>query len=224
MSTWSALLTDIRADLKDSGTTLKYSDSMIFLYLKDALRDYSQFFPLKKFRVAMVLNLIPTSFVLPLDYIGGAIVECPLDRFLEERLAISGNTYNSVRPATTFAIVGGLLYINGDPPTSSVYLSYDAHHPIPAAITGPPAVPIGDFVMTIPEDDEELIRLYIKAKVYGQTRTLASSLDRFKLGTGARDDNPLRPEVSNLMDEYHAKIDERFPGGVVKLYRPGKYR
>ena len=206
MSTWLQLRTDIRADLKDSGTTLKYSEATIFLYLKDALRDYSQFFPIKCYREVLVLNTPKTAFVMPTDYIGGAIVECPLNRFLEERLATAGKTYNAIYPATTFAIVGGLLYINGDPLSSSVYLSYDARHPIPVAVDNVdpiPDVPIDDFVMTIPEDDEELIRLYIKAKVYGQTRTLASSLDRFKLGAGARDDNPLTPEVSNLMDEYH---------------------
>lgn len=218
MSTWLALRTDIRTDLEDTGTTKKWTDEVLYVYTKDAVRDYSMFFPLKCIREVLVLNTPKTAFVVPSDYMGGAIVECPLDRFLEERFATSGNTYNSVRPATTFAIVGGLLYINGDPLTSSVYLSYDARHPVPANAAD------DAYAMTIPTDDEELIRIYVKAKIYGQTRTLASSLDRFKLGTGARDDNPLRPEVSNLMDEYHAKINERFTGGVIKLYRPGRYR
>jgi hypothetical protein len=218
MSTWLALRNDIRADLKDTGTTPKYSNDIIYLYLKDAIRDYSMYFPIKCSREVLALNALKTAFVMPTDYMGGAVAECPLNRLLEERLATAGNIYNTLYTATTFAIVGGLLYINGDPLTSTVYLSYDARHPIPATAAD------DAFVMTIPTDDEELIRIYIKAKIYGQTRTLASSLDRFKLGTGARDDNPLRPEVGNLMDEYHAKIDERFPGGVIKLYRPGKYR
>ncbi len=47
--------------------------------------------------------------------------------------------------------------------------------------------------------DEELIRLYVKAKATEQIRTQQSSLDRFKPGNGGRDDNPMNPEVRDLM-------------------------
>ena len=107
------------------------------------------------------------------------------------------------------------MYLNGDPLDGyDVLLSYDAFHDTPATKD---AV----FTLTVPTADEELLRLYVRAKAYGQTRSVQSSLDRFKLGAGRRDDNPLEPEFGNLMDEYQAKIAERYPGGVVKLYRPG---
>jgi hypothetical protein len=79
-------------------------------------------------------------------------------------------------------------------------------------------------VMTFPTSDEELIRLYVKAKANEQTRTKQSALDAFKLGSGRRDDNPVAKEVGTLMDEYYAKIAERTPGGFVSLYRPGRPR
>jgi hypothetical protein len=64
--------------------------------------------------------------------------------------------------------------------------------------------------------------LYVKAKVYEQMRSRQASLDRFKLGNGARDDNPLTPEVDDLMKVYHEKIAERIPGGNIELYRSRK--
>ena len=70
----------------------------------------------------------------------------------------------------------------------------------------------------------ELIRLYVKASCYEQMRSKQANLDRFKLGTGARDDNPIEPETRNLMVEYQWKITQRVAGGMIKLYRVGRAR
>ena len=43
--TWSELLADIRADLQDTGTTPRWSDKTLYVYAKDAMRDYSIWFP-----------------------------------------------------------------------------------------------------------------------------------------------------------------------------------
>ena len=97
-------------------------------------------------------------------------------------------------------------------------MTYDARHVIPAASDDTAAL------LTIPEDDEELIRLYVKAKATEQIRTQQASLDRFKPGSGSRDDNPMTPETGNLMQEYRNKIAERIKGGTIMLYRPGRPR
>ena len=77
-------------------------------------------------------------------------------------------------------------------------------------------------MLDIPDPDLELIRLYVKAKVYEQMRSRTAALDRFKLGSGSRDDNPIAPEVADLMKVYHSKIAERIPGGNIELYRTKK--
>ena len=71
----------------------------------------------------------------------------------------------------------------------------------------------------MPIADIELIRLYVVAKAYAQMRAKQSSLDRFKVGTGKRDDNPVAPEVTSLMDDYREKIAERIAGGYIALER-----
>ena len=75
------------------------------------------------------------------------------------------------------------------------------------------------FVFEVPDADLELIRLYVKAKVYEQMRSKQAALDRFKLGSGSREDNPIAPEVEDLMKIYHEKIMERIPGGDIELFQ-----
>ena len=50
MSTWGALLADLRTDLKDTGATPKWSDDTIYLFAKDAIRAYSVDLPLIVYR------------------------------------------------------------------------------------------------------------------------------------------------------------------------------
>lgn len=212
MATWATILAEIRAELKDAGTTKKWSDDLLYLYFKDAIKDYSMHFPSRKYRVTMTLS--NGYCTLPSDYLGAPQVESPQDRYLEERIARPGSRYPAYYPPTSFYIEGTKLYFNGVP-SDTILLSYDAMYPFPSSKDDT------TFTVTIPNADEELLRLYVRAKAYGQTRSVQSSLDRFKLGSGSRDDNPLEPEFGNLMDEYNAKVAERYPGGVVRLYRPG---
>jgi len=214
MTTWASLLSDIRVDLKDTAATKRWPDETLYVYLKDAIRDYSLYFPLRVSRATLLLDGV--SYPLPADYLGGPTVECPLNHYLEERMERPGVRYSAAGRPTTFYTAGGRLFLDSAPQDGDqVFLSYDARHPIPES----PAD--ADFLLTVPEMDEELLRIYIKAKANGQVRGQQSNLDRFKLGSGNRDDNPLEPEVGNLMEEYHLKIAARFPGGVVKLWRPG---
>ena len=77
--------------------------------------------------------------------------------------------------------------------------------------------------MTSPVEDEEIVRLFVKAKISEQMRMRQSSLDRFKQGSGDRDDNPLLPEHNELMREYHYRIAQRL-GGLIQLNRSGGSR
>ena len=103
-----------------------------------------------------------------------------------------------LRTGKYYFIEGGNLYL-GDPALDEPYLTYSASRAVPTSETD------DTFVFEVPDADLELIRLYVKAKVYEQLRSSQASLDRFKLGSGSREDNPIAPEVDDLMKIYHGK-------------------
>jgi hypothetical protein len=216
MTTWADLLANLRTDLKDTSLTPRWTDAQLLLWTKDAVRDYSTFFPLLQDRVALTLS--GTAYPLPTDFVKVVDVECPLDRFLEQAMRRPGirlRTRNG--QPTHYYISGGSLYLNGTPlEGAEVLLTYDALHPLPVDENDTA------FAFTISEIDEELLRLYVKAKASEQVRTQQSNLDRFTPGSGRRDDNPLLPEVDKLMQEYRFKIAERIGGGTILLWRPGR--
>jgi hypothetical protein len=215
MTTYAQLLADIRVDLKDAAKT-KWDDDTLYIWVKDAIKDYSVWFPEVNDRLLMTLDE-NFSAALPIDYIQDFTVESPQDTFLERRAGRPGSKYTTPASPTLYFISGGRLYLNAAP-TGDVLLTYGALHTIPTSSLSTTTV------MSIPSSDEELVRLYVSAKANEQVRTKQSSIDRFKLGAGRRDDNPVGLEVSTLMDEYYAKIAERTPGGSIALYRQGRRR
>jgi hypothetical protein len=217
MSTWGDLLADIRTDLRDTGTTnRRWTDESIYLWAKDAMRDYSLHFPVRVDQE--LLTESGGAYALPSHLIAVLEVECPLGRFLEPRNQRPGVQYSfSGQKAYRYHLKGGSLYLEGSPlDGENVYLTYQAFHSLPASAAAT------STALTIPPEDEELIRLYVKAKANEQIRGQQANLDRFRLGSGERTDNPLEPEVANLMETYHQKIAERYRGGVVYLYRAGR--
>jgi hypothetical protein len=216
MSTWATLLADIRTDLKDAGlSTPKWDNNSLYLYAKDAIRDYSVHFPKRVDRLELVLT--NGAYPLPSDFIQDVYVECPAGVFLERRQDRPGVRFSNAARPTVYYIDSGQLKLNSTT-TEEVLLTYDALHPVPTSADD------SAFALTIPLVDEELIRLYVKAKATEQIRTQQANLDRFKLGTGKRDDNPLEPEMEDLMGLYRYKIAERTSGGVILLFRPGRRR
>lgn len=214
MTTWAELLADIRVDVKDTGDTPKFSDALIYVYVKDAIRDYSIWFPQRLDHVALVLA--SSKCALPSNYIQEIYVECPAGTYLEKRPERPGVRFPTQFRNYYYYIQGGSLYLSS-PTDETVYLTYLASHDVPASVDD------NSCVLTIPDADIELIRLYAKAQMYGQLRAKQAELDRFK-PKGTRDDNPVTPEVGDLMAVYHAKIAERVRGGNILLYRKGRVR
>lgn len=212
MASWAQILADIRTDLKDPSGA-KYSDESLALWLKDAVRDYSRHFPLEG---RAVLQVSGDGYALPATFVADISVESPEGNFLERREPKPGVKYVDVPHPTVYALRGGKLRLNA-PTAEAVVLTFEGIHATPTypGLTGEASVP--DY-------DLELLRLYVKAKANEQVRTRQAQLDRFKTGSGSRDDNPLEPEVAGLMDEYRQKIAERYPSGTVNLYRPGARR
>ena len=215
MTTWANLLNDIRTDLKDTGATQKFSNAVLYLAAKDAIRDYSLHLPRVIFRE--LLTVANGVYPLPDNFIRVVEVECPLDTYLEERQVRPGVRFTSSAIPTQYIIEGTNLRLNAET-SEGVYLTYEARHLLPDDEDDT------TFEMTVSEADEELIRLYVKAKLSEQMRTKQAALDRFKQGAGRRDDNPLEPEVGDLMAEYRMKIAERSSGGIILLFRPGRRR
>lgn len=217
MTTWADLLADIRADLQDTAVapaTPKWSDSMLYLYAKDAIRDYSTWFPKRADRLEIAP--IDGAYPLPNDFIEDINVEQPIDTYLVRRPNRPGSQYLTSSLAHFYTIQGGSIYLSS-PSEDPIYLSYFCTHPVPASESD------DTTVLTIPDMDLELVRLYVKAKVYAQMRGRQSALDRFKV-TGRRDDNPLEPETGDLMEDYRRKIAERLPGGEITLHLNGRQR
>jgi hypothetical protein len=217
MTTWADFLAEVRLDVQDTGATPRWTDEMLWIYTKDAIRDYSQWFPKRVDR--LLIAPVNGVYALPADYVDDVYVECPEDRILERRQEIPGRRYGSITRPLYYHIQGGNLYLNGSPlDGDNLYLTYDAVHPVPASETDT------TFVLTVPDADIELIRLYVRAQVHAQMRSKQARLDRFEPGSGRRDDNPLTPEMTNLMADYNSKIALRIKGRAIKLYRVGYAR
>jgi hypothetical protein len=227
---WTDFLDEIRSDLQDTSGNPRWTDTMLWVYAKDAIRDYSMWFPRRMDQVA--LTPINGKYLLPTDFIEDIYVECPLGTFLERRRDRPGVKFIASNKLFFYTIDGGYLYTTSTP-TQSIYLTYQGVHPVPddedggaqEAQSGPPAVAaVPEYAFTIPDADMELIRLYMRAKVYDQMRSRQASLDRFKLGTGTREDNPIMPEVREIMDRYYEGIALRTSGGPIILNRTGRMK
>jgi len=214
-TTWESLLSEIRIDIQDNTALVKSSDQTLYLFLKDAVRDYSRWVPQRVDRYGLTIS--GEYYPLPADFVDVVTVENPRDRYLEQYKGIPGRTFPQTGLPSLYYLSGNHLYLNGIARDGEgVFLTYLAIHAIPTDVDDI------DFVFTIPEVDLELIRLYVKAKVYSQIRTKTANLDRFTPGSKRRDDNPIEPEVDHLMAEYKVKISERSAGGPVYLYRQGR--
>jgi hypothetical protein len=211
MATWAELLSDIRYDLQDTAATKRWSDDLLHLYAKDGLRDYSMWFPKRVDRTQLISD--SDGYMLPIDFIQDIYVECPADTYLERKEVRPGTRKPKRAKVLTYYSMGGRLYLN-TPTEQPVLLTYFSAHAVPPAADA-------ECTLTVPDTDLELIRLYVKAKAYSQMRSKQSALDRFK-PTGGRDDNPLEPEVADLMRDYERGIAERIHGGMIVLYRIGR--
>ena len=211
-TTWAELLVDVRAELEDTDAdTYEWSDALLYLWLKDAIADYSLYNPVTK--SATVSVIADASYAFPTDYLVDLFVEAPAGSYLRKRFLSPGRRFTrTTGDPIYYWVLGSTLVLNSET-TEDVLLTYNAIHETPATVDD------DTFELTVPIRDEELLRLYMKAKAHENMRSGQSSLDRFALGSGARDDNPLEPEYDNLMEDYERKIYERYGGGVIILYR-----
>ena len=129
METWGTLQADIRADLLDTSDKPRWADVTLYTYAKDALRDYSTWFPRRIDRTELLL--VDGKAALPMDFIEDIQVECPLDTLLERRLDRPGVKYR--RSSLYYFIQGGSLYLAGTPLGEQVFLTYLASHPVPGS-------------------------------------------------------------------------------------------
>ncbi len=208
MTTWNTLLADLREDLQDtSETNPAYSDRMLWMYARDAVRDYSQYFPLRV--DAIEITGVDGRFSLPANYIEEIYVECPRGTYLEPRAVAPGIKKIVGTVPYRYEIECGGVYLDA-PTTQNIWLTYHAYHGFPTSEAD------GVTIITIPDGDMELIHLYVRARITTQLRARTARLDRYR-EDGRRDDNPLDLEYRNLMAEYHTKIMSRLTTSAVYL-------
>jgi hypothetical protein len=200
MPTWGDLLADLREDLQDtSPTNPAYTSKMLWLYARDAVKDYSQFFPLRV--DALEIAGVDERYALPADFIDEIFVECPRGTFLEPRVITPGIKKVAGTTVYRYEIIGGGIYLDAAT-DESIWLTYSAYHTFPTSETA------STTVISVPLGDIELIHLYVRARITTQVRARTANLDRYK-EDGRRDDNPMAKEYNNLMGEYHRKIMDR---------------
>jgi len=187
---------------------------MLYLYAKDAIRAYSQDLPKPVHREPIAA--INGTYPLPGNFLAVASVQDANGAYLSRYDVRPGTRRNAPARATKFYVSGRALYTDTPPADGEIlYVSYSAIHDIPASADDLTSE------LSIPQEDEELIRIYVKAKVIEQMRTNQSALDRFKQTTGNRQDNPLSPEYKDLYAEFERRIALKM-GGVINLYYPGR--
>lgn len=211
-TTWGLFLAAIRAELNDDKTNQRWSNEVLYTWTCDGVRDYSMTLPL---RSSASLTISGSSYPVPTDFIADIFVECPLGTTLTKRIMAPGYRYQTrTGYPTQYWLDGPNIVINGSAPDDEdPLLHYHAVH------TTPSGVDDTSFSFSVPDRDIELIRLYVRSRALQQMRTSTALLDRFKLGSGTRTDNPITPEVDNLMVEYEKKLAQRIPGGVIRLWR-----
>ena len=211
---WGAFLSELRGELNDTGTTPKFSDDLLYVFFRDGVWALSEWLPRDFGRVELTAETTDTKkFALPADFIEEYLVESPLDSALTFRFVRPGvRRTQSARPLFYWTSAG-YLFIDADPGDNAVLISYYGVHGIPASATDV------SFELTVPIRDVELLKLYILGRAYQRERSRQSMLDRFKLGTGDRQDNPVTPEVNEFMQQFQSKLNERTGGKAVFLSR-----
>jgi hypothetical protein len=211
---WGQFLTELRSELKDDGTTQKFSDDLLYVFLRDGIWALSEWLPRDIGRITLTAEETdPKKFALPTDFIEEYLVECPLDNALTFRYVRPGvRRATSVRPLFYWTNTG-YLFLDADPGENAVLISYYGVHGIPADASDQ------TFDLTVPMRDIELLKLYIFGRVFQRERSRQSLLDRFKVGTGDRQDNPIEPEVVDYMGQFNEKLAERIGGKAVFLTR-----
>lgn len=200
MTTWGTLLSEIRADLQDTAATNpRYTDKLLYIYARDAVADYSQYFPMR----IDAHEIQPTNgrYALPGDFIDELYVECPRGVYLVPRPLRPGIVKAQSKTPLRYEIENGGIYLDATTP-DSIWLTYYGVHPFPTSETE------SAFELTVPMSDIELIRLYVRIRISAQIRYRQANLDRYK-EEGRRDDNPLGMEYDSLIKEYHMKIQQR---------------
>jgi hypothetical protein len=218
-TTWEQFLATIREEIKDNGATVRYSDSLLLGFTKDAIRDYSTFFP--KIVVQEELcpdDVTPLAYCMPEEISEIIEVQCPLGTFLQERVDRLGRKVVVTDRLLFYAFDDDHVYFNAAPHDGDTpYITYARSHDVPCDVED------CTFTFSIKDADLELIKLYVQGKVQIRVRGDQSKLDRFKVTSGVRDDNPMDVEATDYMARYHEKIVQRIRGGTIQLFNPRKY-
>ena len=213
--TWAGFLAELRMELDDTGATPRWSDSVLYIMTRDGIWDYSQYFPLRTDKAALVSVVgNDKKFTLPASFIDDVLVECPEGNYLDVRRERPGVTLTTSSTPLFYYVDAGFLYLDVAPGSAAVLLSYYGAHGIPASATDT------TFAMTIPYSDLEVLKLYVQARVNVLIRNRQAQLDRFKLGSGTREDNPITEESVDFFARYNEAIAKRLRPQAVRLYRP----
>lgn len=198
---WSELRSQIRIQLRDPNAS-RWSDEELRLYANHALRDYSQYFPLEQVETLPCSNGIIT--IQPDWEIVTVVVD---DLALEEIRLVPGRRWAGLgwmRLSQTQIKLSGI-----DANTADVH--YTKPHPLISSDTD---------VLTVPDQDIELISLYVLWKATERVGENTALIDRFK--RGERDDNPMAVMANVYRTQYLEKLTQRLAQRKITMYIRGR--
>lgn len=197
MSTKAELLTGLRIRLNDLAAT-RWKDDELNVYISDAARDYSKYFPLKK--ELQFTTIVGTQrYDVPDDLIDDYILQIdvidPVNNRGEILPQIQLRRLGSLR---YYEVVGQTLLLGFIPTmTNNIIVRYNATHSMPD--TGE---------SSIPEEDEDLIYTYGMAAAWQRIGGNDAGLSRWTEGE-KRDDSPLIPHYTRLWAKYTRLIEQK---------------
>jgi len=215
------LRTILRRDkLKDTdATSYKWTDDTVNEAINDAIRDYSQHFPVpKKCTVSHVDN--QSLYSAPADlrdvrYLastGGVRYTYLSPGDFEERIVLDSGYSGGIAQEdfletrhVKYALSGfytkwGTGISLSPVPVDDLTLYYNANHGIPTSD--------GEW-LTIPQEDLDLIVLFTWATCLMREASADALLSRWDETPGRRDDNPVILQSSRLFTLYKQRVNER---------------
>jgi hypothetical protein len=214
-NTWAGFLAELRIELDDIGATPRWNNNVLFIMTRDGIRDYSTYFPTRVDHTTLVSVVgNDKKFTLPSSFIDDIFVECPEGNYLDVRRERPGVRLATSNSPLFYFVDAGFLYLDASPGGAAVLLSYYGSHGVPASATDI------TFTLTIPDSDLEVLKLYVQARVNVLIRNRQAQLDRFKQGSGTREDNPIIEETTDFFARYNEAIAKRLRPQAIRLYRP----
>lgn len=195
MTTKTEVLSGLRIRLDDLSSN-RWKDAELLVYIDDAARDYSKYFPRKR-ETEFVADGETRYFDVPADLIDDNILKVTLiDEINQVEEEIPHKQVKRKGSDRWYEVVSEKIVFGFFPIVdSTIRVRYNAIHEV-------------DGVISIPFEDEDLIYTYAMAAAWQRIGGNDAGLSRWTEGQ-KRDDSPLIPHYIRLWERYKRLIEQK---------------